>query len=80
MIDKRQEQLLEYISVKVSQGLTVLDATLEYCEEFGVEVEVLGNYIRKDLALYQRIEAEALKHNMLDKNHYKIDSIDDLFE
>lgn len=72
--------LLDYISSKRSLGFTSIDSILMFCEEHSIDPEDVAVYIKKDPILRSKIEVEAFKMNMLNKDEIKVDSIEDLFD
>ena len=56
-----QQELSEYLK----EGVSVFDALLAYSEVSGIEVEVLGEAVKRNSNMYSILLNEARENNML---------------
>ena len=61
------ERIMKEISTHISQGIPYIDAVVEYAEKNGLEIEVVGEIIRKSPLLKANIYREAEELNMVEK-------------
>jgi len=61
------ERIMNEIAGYISDGVPYIDAVVEYAEKNGLEIEVLGEIIRKSPLLKANIYKEAEELNMVEK-------------
>ena len=61
------ERIVNDISKHIEAGVTYIDAIVEYAQNNELEIEVLGEIIRKSPMLKANIYREAEKLNMIEK-------------
>lgn len=61
------ERIMKEISAHISEGIPYIDAVVEYAEKNGLEIEVIGEIIRKSPLLKANIYREAEELNMVEK-------------
>lgn len=59
--------IISKISKYTDDGVPFIDAIVAYAEEEGLEIEVLGEFIRKSPVLKSKIYDEAIELNMVEK-------------
>ena len=59
--------IVNKISKYTDNGVPFIDAIVAYAEEEGLEIEVLGEIIRKSPVLKSKIYDEAIELNMVEK-------------
>ena len=55
-----QELLLIAIEPKVEKGCSYLDAILDYAEKNGIELESIGEVVKRSQILKEKIKSEAI--------------------
>lgn len=60
-----QELLLNAIQPKIQGGATYMDAILDYAEMNGIELESIGEVIKRSQILKEKIKIEAANLSML---------------
>lgn len=66
MKELNSEKIMNDIREYVDNGVPYIDAIVDYSEREGVEIEVLGEIIRRSPVLKSRIYDEAEKLNMVE--------------
>ena len=61
------ERIMSEIAGYISEGVPYIDAVVEYAEKNGLEIEVVGQIIRKSPLLKANIYREAEELNMVEK-------------
>jgi predicted aldo/keto reductase-like oxidoreductase len=61
------ERIMSEIAGYISEGVPYIDAVVEYAEKNGLEIEVVGQIIRKSPLLKANIYKEAEELNMVEK-------------
>jgi predicted aldo/keto reductase-like oxidoreductase len=61
------ERIMNEIAGYISDGVPYIDAVVEYAEKNGLEIEVVGQIIRKSPLLKANIYKEAEELNMVEK-------------
>ena len=61
------ERIVCEIAVQIKAGVPYIDAVIDYAEKNGVEIEVIGEIIRKSPMLKAKIYREAEELNMIEK-------------
>jgi len=61
------ERIMNDIASYITQGVPYIDAVVEYAEKNGLEIEVVGEIIRKSPLLKANIYKEAEELNMVEK-------------
>ena len=61
------ERIMSEIAGYISDGVPYIDAVVEYAESNGLEVEVVGEIIKKSPMLKAKIYREAEELNMVEK-------------
>ena len=61
------ERIMSEISGYIADGVSYIDAVVEYAEKNGLEIEVVGQIIRKSPLLKANIYKEAEELNMVEK-------------
>ena len=61
------ERIMSEIAGYIAEGVPYIDAVVEYAERNGLEIEVLGQIIRKSPLLKANIYKEAEELNMVEK-------------
>lgn len=61
------ERIMSEIAGYISDGVPYIDAVVEYAEKNGLEIEVVGQIIRKSPLLKANIYKEAEELNMVEK-------------
>ena len=61
------ERIMREIAGYISDGVPYIDAVVEYAEKNGLEIEVVGQIIRKSPLLKANIYKEAEELNMVEK-------------
>ena len=59
------ERIHREIADAVNGGSTYIDSLLEYAERTGMEVELLGEIVKKSGLLFERVKIESIKNNIL---------------
>ena len=58
---------MKEIAENISKGVPYIDAVIYYAEKYGLEVEVVGEIIRRSPVLKAKIYKEAEELNMVEK-------------
>tara|TARA_R110000737_G_scaffold248135_1_gene258134 strand:- start:592 stop:786 length:195 start_codon:yes stop_codon:yes gene_type:complete len=58
---------MKEISANIARGVPYIDAVIVYAESYGLEVEVVGEIIRRSPVLKAKIYREAEELNMVEK-------------
>ena len=66
MKELNSEKIMNDIREYVDNGVPYIDAIVDYSEREGVEIEVLGEIIRRSPVLKSRIYDEAERLNMVE--------------
>ena len=61
------ERIMNEIAGYIADGVPYIDAVVEYAEKNGLEIEVVGQIIRKSPLLKANIYKEAEELNMVEK-------------
>jgi predicted aldo/keto reductase-like oxidoreductase len=61
------EKIMLEISDMITQGVPYIDAVCEYCEKNSLEIEVIGEIIRRSPILKAKIYDEAEELNLVEK-------------
>ena len=61
------ERIMNEIAGYIADGVPYIDAVVEYAEKNGLEIEVVGEIIRKSPLLKANIYREAEELNMVEK-------------
>jgi len=67
MTELNTKIIVSKISKYTDNGVPFIDAIVAYAEEEGLEIEVLGEFIRKSPVLKSKIYDEAIELNMVEK-------------
>ena len=67
MNELNAKDILEEITYMVSKDVSYLDALVEYAERHDVEVEVVGEIIRRNQAAMSKIREDAEKLCLVEK-------------
>lgn len=67
MVIDREHEILQSISEKVGRGATIIDSIVAFSEENGLEIEVVGQVIRKSDTLKALVRREAESLNLVEK-------------
>jgi len=68
MKELNSEKIMNDIREYIDNGVPYIDAIVDYSEREGVEIEVLGEIIRRSPVLKSRIFEEASKLNMVESS------------
>ena len=68
MKELNSEKIMNDIREYIDNGVPYIDAIVDYSEREGVEIEVLGEIIRRSPVLKSRIYEEASKLNMVESS------------
>lgn len=69
MIDTRTPEKIHLeIEEKLKSGVTYLDALVEYANEHELEVETVGEIIKKSKILKEKVRTEAAERRLLKNN------------
>lgn len=66
-IELNSERIMNEIHEYVEAGVPYMDAVIEYAERNDVEIEVVGEIIRRSPVLKAKIHREAEELNMVDR-------------
>ena len=66
-IELNSERIMNEIQQYVEAGVPYMDAVIEYAERNDVEIEVVGEIIRRSPVLKAKIHREAEELNMVDR-------------
>ena len=66
-IELNSERIMNEIQQYVEAGVPYMDAVIEYAERNEVEIEVVGEIIRRSPVLKAKIHREAEELNMVEK-------------
>lgn len=58
----------DIINLSVDNNISLLEASIEYCRVFDLDVEFIGELLAKDDAIRGQLESEANKLNFLKKD------------
>jgi len=61
------ETIMKEIAENISKGVPYIDAVIVYADKYGLEVEVIGEIIRRSPVLKAKIYREAEELNMVEK-------------
>ena len=61
-----QEVILNAIEPKVQKGCSYLDAVLDYAERNGIELESVGEVIKRSQILKEKIKEEAITLSLVE--------------
>jgi len=61
------EDLINYISTKISNGVSYIDCIVSYSEEFKIDIEVVGEVVRDSPVLMAAVHEEAESLNLVEK-------------
>lgn len=68
MKELNSEKIMKDIREYIDDGVPYIDAIVDYSQREGVEIEVLGEIIRRSPVLKSRIYDEAEKLNMVESS------------
>lgn len=60
-----QEHILNAIQSKIQGGATYMDAIIDYAEINGIEIESIGEVIKRSQIIKEKIKIEAVNLSML---------------
>ena len=66
MKELNSEKIMKGIQEYINSGASYIDALVEYSEREGIEIEVLGEIIRRSPALKSHVYEEAEKLRMVE--------------
>jgi predicted aldo/keto reductase-like oxidoreductase len=66
-LELNSEKIMREISYMIDSGVSYIDAIVEYSEQNGLEIEVLGEIIRRSPILKAKIYEEAEGLNLVEK-------------
>ena len=66
-IELTAESILREISKYVNEEVTYIDALVHYSEVHGVEIEVLGDIVRRSQTMKAKVHEDAEKLNLVEK-------------
>ena len=67
MTELNSSIIIKRISKYTDNGVPFIDAIVAYAEEEGLEIEVLGELIRRSPVLKSKVYDEAVELNMVEK-------------
>jgi predicted aldo/keto reductase-like oxidoreductase len=67
MNEVNSEKIMNEIQSVIDSGVTYIDAIVDYAERNEIEIEILGEIIRRSPVLKARIHVEAEELNMVDR-------------
>ena len=67
MTELNSSIIIKRISKYTDNGVPFIDAIVAYAEEEGLEIEVLGELIRRSPVLKSKVYDEAIELNMVEK-------------
>lgn len=67
MNELNSEYIMNQIQSLIDSGATYIDAVVEFSERNEIEIEVVGEIIRRSPILKSRIHVEAEELNLVDK-------------
>ena len=67
MNEVNSEIIMNEIQSMIESGVTYIDAIVDYAERNEIEIEILGEIIRRSPVLKARIHVEAEELNMVDR-------------
>jgi predicted aldo/keto reductase-like oxidoreductase len=67
MTELKSEQIMRDIEYYIDSGVPYIDAIVDYAEREGLEIEVVGEIIRRSPVLKSKIYDEAEKLNMVER-------------
>lgn len=73
---KTAEKIHLEISKQLSNGVSYIDALVDYSEKHNIEIETIADIIKKSPIMKEKIRAEAIKIRMV-KKEKNVDSICD---
>lgn len=65
--DLKAEQILKEIEPWINKDVTVFDAVIHYTEKYDIEIEVMGEIVKRSPILKAKIREDAEKRNMVEK-------------
>lgn len=68
-MENRTQQILKEISQYMNDDVGILDALTHYANKHDVEVEVLGEIVRKSPTMMARATLEAEKMRLIEATH-----------
>jgi len=63
----KAEDIMSEVAHKISEGVSYIDALVEYAIERNMEVEVVGKIVRRNQAAMAKIREEAETLNLIEK-------------
>ncbi len=65
----KEEAIIDEISKYVNSDVSYIDALVIYAENHGLEIEVLGEIVKRSVLLKSKIEEDAELLNLIEKTH-----------
>ena len=65
----RPEEIHKEISKLVNKGVSYIDALVHYAEDHDLEIEVLGEIIRRSSIIKSKVRDDAEKLNLVEVTH-----------
>lgn len=66
-IELTAETILKEVSKYVNEEVTYIDALVHYSEVHGIEIEVLGDIVRRSQIMKAKVHEDAEKLNLVEK-------------
>lgn len=63
--NKDKAQILEEISNLAAERGSIIDAIMEICEKYGIEIETISTYIKSSKEFKERVRIEGTQLRML---------------
>lgn len=67
MIELTAESILKEVSKYVNDEVTFIDALVHYAETNGIEIEVVGDIVRRSQIMKAKVYEDAEKLNLVEK-------------
>ena len=68
MKKSKEEQIIDEISNYVNSDVSYIDALVVYADIHGIEIEVLGEIVKRSVLLKSKIEEDAELLNLIEKS------------
>jgi len=65
----KAEDIMSAVTRKISEGVSYIDALVEYADEQDMEVEVVGKIVRRNQNAMAKIREEAETLNLVEKTN-----------
>jgi hypothetical protein len=67
MEDLKAEQILQEVSKWVNEEVTFMDALAHYADKYDLEIELIGEIVRRSPILKAKVREDAERLNMVEK-------------